>query len=187
MEAALNAEGLLADQERALAVAAEEAVAARALAEDRYARGLADLIALLESQRRAFDAESRLLAVRRQRLDTRIDLHLALGGGFTLASQTQTRRAQSSRRAARGDSAMMRVFKIILPVLIFARRVFKIILPVLILARRVFKIVLPVLILALGFGAYQLLASMREPPSASLAPMTARSSKPSPLRCNRSR
>ena len=59
---------------------------------------------------------------------------------------------------------MMRVFKIILPVLIFARRVFKIILPVLILARRVFKIVLPVLILALGFGAYQLLASMREPP-----------------------
>lgn len=30
--------------------------------------------------------------------------------------------------------------------------------------RRVFKIVLPVLILALGFGAFQLLASMREPP-----------------------
>ena len=29
---------------------------------------------------------------------------------------------------------------------------------------RVFKIVLPVLILALGFGAFQLLASMREPP-----------------------
>ena len=29
---------------------------------------------------------------------------------------------------------------------------------------RVFKIVLPLLILALGFGAYQLLASMREPP-----------------------
>ena len=29
---------------------------------------------------------------------------------------------------------------------------------------RVFKIVLPILILALGFGAYQLLASMREPP-----------------------
>ena len=29
---------------------------------------------------------------------------------------------------------------------------------------RIFKIILPVLILALGFGAYQLLASMREPP-----------------------
>lgn len=88
VEAALNAEGLLASQERALATAAEEALAARTLAEERYARGLADLIALLESQRRAFDAQSRLLAIRRQRLDTRIDLHLALGGGFTLASQS---------------------------------------------------------------------------------------------------
>ena len=29
---------------------------------------------------------------------------------------------------------------------------------------RVFKIILPLLILALGYGAYQLLASMREPP-----------------------
>lgn len=87
VEAALNAEGLLADQERALATAAEEALAARSLAEDRYARGLSDLIALLESQRRAFDAQSRLFAIRRQRLDTRIDLHLALGGGFTFASQ----------------------------------------------------------------------------------------------------
>ena len=29
---------------------------------------------------------------------------------------------------------------------------------------RVFKIVLPILILALGFGAFRLLASMREPP-----------------------
>ena len=89
VEAALNAEGFLADQERALTTAAEEAVAARALAEERYARGLADLIALLESQRRAFDAESRLLAIRRQRLDTRIDLHLALGGGFTQPAEIQ--------------------------------------------------------------------------------------------------
>lgn len=87
VEGALNAEGLLAEQERALATAAEEAVAARALAEERYARGLADLITLLEAQRGAFDAESRLLAVRRQRLHTRINLHLALGGGFALASQ----------------------------------------------------------------------------------------------------
>ena len=39
--------------------------------------------ALLAAQRSAFDAESRLLAVRRQRLDGRIDLHLALGGGFS--------------------------------------------------------------------------------------------------------
>jgi len=83
VEAALAAEVFLAAQEEALAIAVEEALAARQLAEQRYGRGLADLITLLEAQRRAFDAESRLLAVRRQRLDERVDLHLALGGGFT--------------------------------------------------------------------------------------------------------
>lgn len=82
VETRLRAEGFLADQEKALTTAAAEAVAARVLAEERYVRGLSDLIILLEAQRRAFDAESRLLSVRRQRLDARIDLHLALGGGF---------------------------------------------------------------------------------------------------------
>ena len=82
VELSLAAEGFLDQQQRALEEAAAEAVAARQLAEDRYGKGLANLITLLESQRRAFDAESRLLGVRRQRLDARIDLHLALGGGF---------------------------------------------------------------------------------------------------------
>ena len=37
---------------------------------------------VLESQRRSLNAESQLLTVRRQRLDARVDLHLALGGGL---------------------------------------------------------------------------------------------------------
>jgi len=82
VEGLLAAEDFLAQQERATVRAAHEAVAARALARDRYGRGLADSITLLEAQRRAFEAESQALAVRRQRLDARIDLHLALGGGF---------------------------------------------------------------------------------------------------------
>lgn len=82
VEGLLAVEEFLAQQEEAIARAAGEAIAARALARDRYGRGLADLITLLEAQRRAFEAESQVLAVRRQRLDTRIDLHLALGGGF---------------------------------------------------------------------------------------------------------
>ena len=82
VEATLAAAGFLAQQETALEVASEEALAARQLGEDRYARGLTDFIAVLEVQRRAYVAESELLSVRRQRLDNRIDLHLALGGGF---------------------------------------------------------------------------------------------------------
>ena len=89
VETRLSAEGFLADQEQALATAATEATAARVLAEERYARGLSNLITLLESQRRAFDAQSRLLSIKRQRLDARVDLYLALGGGFNDSTPSQ--------------------------------------------------------------------------------------------------
>jgi outer membrane protein TolC len=84
VESALATEGYLADQERAQAEAARQAIAAQALAEDRYRQGLADYITVLAAQQTALDAQIRLLAVQRLRLDARIDLHLALGGGFEL-------------------------------------------------------------------------------------------------------
>ena len=89
VESALAAEGYLADRQAALQAAAEQSLAARQLAEDRYATGLTDLITLLEAQRGAYDSESQLLAVRRQRLENRVDLHLALGGGFTGPARTR--------------------------------------------------------------------------------------------------
>lgn len=82
VETALDAQVLLAQQEQALRTATEEALAARGLAQERYERGLADLITLLAAQNSAFDSESRWLAARRQQLEARIDLYLALGGGF---------------------------------------------------------------------------------------------------------
>jgi multidrug efflux system outer membrane protein len=82
VEQSLSGAAFLSRQEEALQTATTEAQAARALAEERYAKGLSDLITLLDAQRRAFDAESRLLSVQRLRLDARIDLYLALGGGF---------------------------------------------------------------------------------------------------------
>jgi len=90
VETALATEKLLKDVEKALQIAAEQAVAARKLAEDRYSRGLANLIEVLEAQRRAFDSQSQLLSVRRQRLENRIDLFLALGGDFYIDSITQS-------------------------------------------------------------------------------------------------
>ena len=76
-------------REAALRSAVEQSVGGRELAEERYARGLSNLITLLESQRRAFDAQSRLLNIKRQRLDARIDLYLALGGGFNDSTPSQ--------------------------------------------------------------------------------------------------
>ncbi len=82
VETALAAEPLLARQAARQAQAADEARQAAALAEERYRRGLTDILTLLDSRRRAFDARSRLLQVRRARLQNRIDLYLALGGDF---------------------------------------------------------------------------------------------------------
>ena len=82
VEATLAAEHYLAQQEVSLRSAAAEAGAGHSLASERYRQGLEDMSTLLEAQRRAFNADSQLLLVRRQRIDARIDLHLALGGDF---------------------------------------------------------------------------------------------------------
>jgi len=80
VESALFAQEVLARQEEALALAAMNAVEAQRTAEQRYASGLSDFLLLLETQRLAFEAESQLLDLRRQRLVSRVDLYLALGG-----------------------------------------------------------------------------------------------------------
>ena len=80
VEDALNAESSLSRQEQALVLAKQEAEEARVLAEQRYRQGLEGIITLLETQRRAFAAQSNSLSIKRQRLGNRIALHLALGG-----------------------------------------------------------------------------------------------------------
>ncbi len=85
VEQALAAERLLAEEVDRLGAAAEEARAAQGVAGDRYSRGLIDVTALLDAQRRALTSETEFLTARRARLDARIDLLLALGGGFETA------------------------------------------------------------------------------------------------------
>ncbi|MEM7049358.1 MAG: efflux transporter outer membrane subunit [Acidobacteriota bacterium] len=84
VESALAAELFLDQQLTALGEAVQEAEAARALAEQRYDAGLIDYLTVLETQRSAFLAQRLLLTAQRQRLDARVDLHLALGGDFDL-------------------------------------------------------------------------------------------------------
>jgi outer membrane protein TolC len=82
VESALAAESYLAERVDHLERATEQSVAAQELAEDRYRSGLEDYVTVLESQRRALTNESSLLAARRERLDNRVNLFLALGGGY---------------------------------------------------------------------------------------------------------
>lgn len=95
VEVALSADALLAQQVEAVAARVEQTRAAQRLAEDRYGRGLVDFLDVLEAQRQAVEAASQLLAVRRQHLDARIDLFLALGAGFDPAAAPE--RAATSR------------------------------------------------------------------------------------------
>jgi multidrug efflux system outer membrane protein len=67
--------------------AADQSVAAQDLAERQYSAGLAEYILVLETQRRALNSVSELITVRRERLEARINLHVALGGGFDLEDQ----------------------------------------------------------------------------------------------------
>jgi NodT family efflux transporter outer membrane factor (OMF) lipoprotein len=83
VETALAAEQLLADREGFLETSAEQSRAAEDIADDRYRAGLGDYIAVLESQRLALQAEGDLISARRLRLENRVDLYLALGGGFS--------------------------------------------------------------------------------------------------------
>ena len=83
VETLLANENHLKKQSASSTVAMEEAEAARQLAEDRYQRGLVDIITLLNAQKSAYQAKSQWLSLQRGLLQNRIDLHLALGGGFT--------------------------------------------------------------------------------------------------------
>ena len=82
VEIALAAEEFLARRELDLAEAALQLNAAERLADQRYRQGLGGYLVVLDSQTRALLAESEHLSVRRELLSNRIDLHLALGGGF---------------------------------------------------------------------------------------------------------
>lgn len=82
VEDILAADGQLQERLTALTSAASHATQARDLARERWQFGLTDFLAVADGQRQAFQAESARLTVTRQRIDNRIDLLLALGGGL---------------------------------------------------------------------------------------------------------
>lgn len=65
-------------------VATEESVAAEKLAWEQYENGLSDITTVLDSVRRSIAAQRSLIQVTNQRIQSRIALYLALGGGFAV-------------------------------------------------------------------------------------------------------
>lgn len=82
VETALDNEATLATREALLRQATDDSRRAAGLTETSYRVGKSDLRDVMNRQLSANAAEVALLAVRRERLVRRIDLHLALGGDF---------------------------------------------------------------------------------------------------------
>lgn len=83
VETALLGEESFEATELALAKAAQHSRSAADLVEQRYASGLAPYLSVLDTQRTALVAESRLVEAQQNRLENRVDLFLALGGSFS--------------------------------------------------------------------------------------------------------
>jgi NodT family efflux transporter outer membrane factor (OMF) lipoprotein len=83
VETTLAAEAYLKNEYAHLKTAAEEADAAEDQAWDRYRKGTIDFLNVLDGQRTAAAARSRLIRAENALLQNRIDLYLALGGPFT--------------------------------------------------------------------------------------------------------
>ncbi len=82
VENELNNALSLEEQLQAFSAAQTNAEAALELAFDQYQRGLVTYTTVLESQRRAFDAQTTLVQLRNQQLQSRVILLQALGGAF---------------------------------------------------------------------------------------------------------
>ncbi len=82
VESALATSVAYRQREARLASAEKIARESLLLAENRYDRGVESFLTVLDAQRRLIETQSQRVAVCRMRLENRVNLHLALGGGF---------------------------------------------------------------------------------------------------------
>jgi outer membrane protein TolC len=82
VETALSREGFINREIIALEAAATAAASAEQKTQRLYGEGLSSLTNLLVAQRRALDIRRNLIQTRRARIQNRLVLYLALGGGF---------------------------------------------------------------------------------------------------------
>ncbi|WP_220719333.1 efflux transporter outer membrane subunit [Agarivorans litoreus] len=89
VEKSLSLEPNLYQNALLLATAAEDSKQAESLAFENYLAGLNGYVTVLESQRRAFDAQSSAISALNLQLQNRIALYLALGGHLEQAQTTR--------------------------------------------------------------------------------------------------
>ena len=90
VEDALDNDRSLAARVEYTNLAAQNAIAAEAVALEQYSQGLIRISTLLQSQRTSLNQQSQLLSIKRQRINNRISLYLALGGDFDIQNPAIT-------------------------------------------------------------------------------------------------
>lgn len=88
VEQALASERWLGRREGEIRAARDLAREAARAAGDDYRDGNGDVLTLFAAQSRQTGLESQYASLRRLRLANRVDLHLALGGGFAVSAPT---------------------------------------------------------------------------------------------------
>lgn len=96
VEIALAREAPLREQVERLESAVKSANDALRLSEERYERGVEGFLIVLEARRRLLLNESALITSRRAVLENRVELYLALGGGFDARGEDASKLAYSS-------------------------------------------------------------------------------------------
>lgn len=94
VEDALDRDRSLAASVEHTELAAQNAIAAEAVALEQYSQGLIRISTLLQSQRSALTQQSQLLSIKKQRINNRISLYLSLGGDFSMENSQDTNSAQ---------------------------------------------------------------------------------------------
>lgn len=89
VEEQISNRSALKEQFSHYSLAKENALAAEDLSFNQYLKGLVSYTTVLESQRRAFDAQTSLIQLTNQLLQNRISVYVALGGNFK-SSETLT-------------------------------------------------------------------------------------------------
>ena len=90
VENALSAEKFFQERVIAMSKAAEFSIEAYERAGEEYANGTGDLLTMLTSQQRMHSQKSQLISLRRQQLEARVNLHLALAGSFECLPRINT-------------------------------------------------------------------------------------------------
>ena len=87
VETALANEQLLRERESFQQAAVEDNAEAVRLNQRQFEVGRVDMLSVLQIQNRELAAQSALISLKSARLEQRIDLHLALGGGFEISAE----------------------------------------------------------------------------------------------------